>query len=380
MKIIVFYFAFFAACISTHSNASSCNAHNDNGDTCSIDCPVGESAQCTNATGSSTPTCECSSSLHKSKLTPQDVSLKEGEDKNQPAIQSTNAADVLNKVLSEQRDVNLRNTCVKVETGEQICRTIKQPCFMPGKIETQGIPEHNFMCRDTICYPVLKDSCSVVKGKVSVVGLVSVVGDATVKVEDPNWKGIPVQHIGRRLTYLNCSDIEQSQQFNITQEITIGSRILMTKSIENTTQTSFKLGFSYAISGDVSTSFSRKVSFSNQEEQAYAEKKTYQESYPVKVAPNSFTTFEVSWSRIEVPIRFTGTAIVDASVTPNLEGIISASQLITKPEDRTIEFEGIVYDSNVFGASTKNLTRAATAADCAGKGGALETLSETTIN
>jgi hypothetical protein len=40
--------------------ASSCTAHNDNGGTCSVDCDAGKSAECSNASGSSAPTCECS--------------------------------------------------------------------------------------------------------------------------------------------------------------------------------------------------------------------------------------------------------------------------------------------------------------------------------
>lgn len=38
---------------------SSCSAKNDLGDTCSISCPEGEAAHCTNGTGSASPTCEC---------------------------------------------------------------------------------------------------------------------------------------------------------------------------------------------------------------------------------------------------------------------------------------------------------------------------------
>ena len=39
---------------------SSCSATNDNGDAqCSITCSEGQAAQCSNATGSGTPTCEC---------------------------------------------------------------------------------------------------------------------------------------------------------------------------------------------------------------------------------------------------------------------------------------------------------------------------------
>jgi hypothetical protein len=41
------------------AGGGSCSAHNDVGDVCSISCPVGQAALCTNAAGGGTPTCEC---------------------------------------------------------------------------------------------------------------------------------------------------------------------------------------------------------------------------------------------------------------------------------------------------------------------------------
>ena len=38
---------------------SSCSAHNDVGGTCSISCPDGKAASCSNGTGASSPVCEC---------------------------------------------------------------------------------------------------------------------------------------------------------------------------------------------------------------------------------------------------------------------------------------------------------------------------------
>ena len=39
--------------------SSSCSAHNDVGDTCTISCPEGQAAQCFNAAGAGTPQCQC---------------------------------------------------------------------------------------------------------------------------------------------------------------------------------------------------------------------------------------------------------------------------------------------------------------------------------
>jgi hypothetical protein len=41
---------------------SSCSAHNDSGGTCSITCPSGQSASCSNTTGANPPICQCVSS------------------------------------------------------------------------------------------------------------------------------------------------------------------------------------------------------------------------------------------------------------------------------------------------------------------------------
>lgn len=40
-------------------NRASCNAHNEVGDTCSISCPVGQSALCRNTNGAISPDCRC---------------------------------------------------------------------------------------------------------------------------------------------------------------------------------------------------------------------------------------------------------------------------------------------------------------------------------
>ena len=55
---------------SQHAVAdASCSATNENGDqTCSISCPSGQSAICTNATTSNAPSCSCSGTLDSSHL------------------------------------------------------------------------------------------------------------------------------------------------------------------------------------------------------------------------------------------------------------------------------------------------------------------------
>ena len=64
---------------------SSCSAKNDAGGTCSVSCPSGQSASCSDTTGANPPICKCVSaegSLARSKKSRrQDVAAK-GNDKN----------------------------------------------------------------------------------------------------------------------------------------------------------------------------------------------------------------------------------------------------------------------------------------------------------
>src|SRR5579872_5222298 len=94
---------------------SNCSATNTNGDqTCSISCPAGQSAQCTQGIGSNSPTCECLG-------TPDPPAhLKNGgwklaekkrfvplENKDAPPQILTNVPAVLNAKLATMRDYHL---------------------------------------------------------------------------------------------------------------------------------------------------------------------------------------------------------------------------------------------------------------------------------
>jgi len=381
MRWIMAVAAIIALTQTSSSYASSCSAKNDAGGSCSINCGEGQKAYCQDASGGSTPECVCNStSLNRNfkleKIEPQTLGTISNQDS---ALTSTNAEAVLNGVLSAQRDVKLREACTKVETGEQICRKVKMPCALPDKPVLMAAPIREVLCTDFQCHPTYKDSCVNVVGKLAVAGTISANSDVKVKVEEPNWDGIPVEYLGRKLTFLNCSNSEQSQQFSYSQDITTGGRVVMTKAVENTTGSSFKLGFSYGVSGEASASFSKKVSFTDQQEQNFQEKSTISESFPIKIPAQNITTFEVSWQKTEVPVRFGGVTVVDAPVSSNLENILVTSQIVPDEKERSIAFEGIVYNSNVFGSRIKNISKPVEKSDCAGKENSLELLSNVPI-
>lgn len=344
-----------------HANAASCSAKNDVGDSCSIDCDTGQQALCQNATGSSTPTCECKDSsfarTFKSGTQSRGAALLPLAVAPAP-IQNTNAADLLNAKLALQRDVKLRQECHTVDTGKQECHTHFMPCVLSTNIDMLN------RCPVSECFPITAQQCSIATGKVQVAGAIMLENDPTVTVQEPNWNGIPTSFLGRKLTYLNCSPKDQQQTFTVTQEATTGGRVQMTKTIQSTSGITAKVGFSYFVDVDVTASFSQTVSTSTQDEQNFQQKQTITESDPVVIPANSYTEFEVLWRRVEVPIKFSGVALVDAPITPNLEQLKLASQILPSAADRSVPFEGYVYNATVLGAQISNKSRATTAAEC----------------
>ncbi|MCK8655421.1 hypothetical protein [Pseudomonas umsongensis] len=379
MRLLIIITALIALSPITSGYASSCSAKNDAGGSCSISCADGQKAFCQDSSGGSAPECECQNNLTNRNFKLEKSAPKIGMLNLEQPLSSTNAVTVLNGILAAQRDINLREVCTKVESGKQSCKTIRMPCAAPDKPVLMQAPIREVLCSDLECRPIYKDSCTIAVGKLTVAGPISADADVKVKVTEPNWDGIPVEYLARKLTFMNCSNAEQNQQFSYSQDITTGGRVVMTKAIENTTNSSFKLGFSYVVSGEASVSFSKKVSFTDQQEQNFQEKSTISEVYPIKIPPQSTTTFEIAWRKIEVPVKFNGVAVVDAPLSNNLENILFASQLVPDPKDRSIAFEGVVYDTNVFGASIKNIATPLNPHACEGKENSLMLISNDPI-
>jgi hypothetical protein len=117
-------------------------------------------------------------------------------------------------------------------------------------------------------------------------------------------------------------------------------------------------------SASVSTSFSHKVTVTNSEEQSFQTEEVIGENTPVELPANSVNTFEETWIKREVPVKFTGQVILDGPVKANLENIRLISQVLPNAADRSAAFEGFVYNSVLYGAAIKNYSRTATAAEC----------------
>ena len=347
------------------STASTCSAHNDSGDTCNVDCSAGQEAKCSNGSGASSPTCECRDAsgfkpwfksgpgIFSGMLSPL------GTPSN--AIQSTNAADILNAKLAQQRDVSLRQECRQVETGERVCREKVRHCVLRFGPEPPAFDR----CVEQECAPVTVQQCTNVSGKLQLSGPIVVENEPEVVVREPNWDGIPTDVIGRKLTYTNCSTEKQTNTVSVTQEVTRGSRVQMTKAVSTTNSISAKIEFEFAISAEVNASFSQKIDTSSTSEQNYQTREVLPHTDTVILPPMSLTTYTVSWRRMEVPVFFSGIATVDGPVTQNLENIKLASQLLTAAEDRELAFEGAVYNTTVMSADVVNHATPLTVAECA---------------
>lgn len=376
---------------------ASCSAQNDRGDTCSITCAVGQAAVCSNAVGSGTPSCECQGSPSDGSavlLVPPARMQAQAQRANPVAaqaaqsvrIEATNARVALNQKLAGLRDYKLRMSCREVDTGESVCHESHGP-RCPVGVPTPGAKAaaqvvEPLCAGDIICYHRTKTVCDIpVFGKLTVTGPLSVDGEPKVTVKEPNWNDVPVQFVGRRLEYLNCGPLQQQQTFAFAEKYTLGERVIMTKTVEDTiggelaANVSYSPGSGGGFGGGTSAkvSFSHKVSLSNSKEQSFTTEKNLSESVPVQLPPNSVNVFEAQWRKIDAPISFSGAVVLDASLSSNLEKVAHVSDVLPTAPDREVQFAGLITASAVYGLTIKNNSRPATQADCpAGKQGAVQ--------
>lgn len=117
------------------ASQSSCSATNDNGDQrCSISCQAGQSASCSDASGSGVPSCTCTGvsdgdpnssafSVLQSHVLQSDVSKKDVSNDDKPSdddippppppspIEITDLISVINAKLGTLSDYHLRDSC-----------------------------------------------------------------------------------------------------------------------------------------------------------------------------------------------------------------------------------------------------------------------------
>ena len=376
MIVFVCWFASF----SSPSFASSCSASNESGDTCSIDCQSGQSAVCTNATGNSQPICKCEGTpTGVDGLMMHIKSFSSGIVNQTPLkIEKTNALDTINLKLASERDYKLPNGCRMVDQGKRTCRAEHNDtvCILNNN---NGFRKVGFCGPriSVVCDVVEKEQvCDVeVKGKLKVISI-SLDKEPVVKVEEPNWSSIPDRFIGRELDYVNCSNEKQSQKYGVNEEVSVGEKVQMTKSIEDSSGEEISANVQYSppgstggVGGNVGkkSSFSHKINVTSLNEQDFQQKRAISENTEITLAPNSVTHVSMKAKVSEAPIKFTGKAVFDGIISDNQESIKKLSDIYPKKSDRTIEFSGLIYSTILYNTVIDNQARPPSPGECVGK-------------
>lgn len=327
--------------LSYQANAASCSAKNDIGDTCSVDCDIGQTASCSNATGASTPTCECKdSSLLFSKFS-------SGTDTIDPLTS-------INAKLTSLRAYKLRNDCQDVIVGQQCHHDDTSPSRFAS--ETNGEVPLFVRGTSTTCVQIHEQRCTVVSGKLTVNSPLKIEKDPDVTVNPPDWKGIPDDYFGYRETYINCTSDKQTETFNHAETLKLGSKVIKTKTVNVGSAVSVKVTFSFVVDAETSAAFNHSVSITDTTEEDLEDTKTLSWTANLSIKPYVKVVMLHSWTRRSVPVTYSGSVLLDASTGPNLEGVSLISQVLPA-SDRTFPFSGVVSTARLYeGVTSPNET------------------------
>ncbi|WP_137917202.1 hypothetical protein [Hydrogenophaga sp. 2FB] len=203
-------------------------------------------------------------------------------------------------------------------------------------------------------------------GKLTASDPVSVLGDPKVTIAFPNWADIPSRILGFKVTYVNCTPLEQSFTFEHTRQVRLGSKVTKTKTLQTNTSVNAKIGFDFIVKGDSTISFSQTVGLNSAEEQNYEFTETIRYSNPVKAEAMGVTETNHWWVHRTVPVKFSGTVELDTAISSNAEGIRNLSAVFPSSADRVFDFAGVVDNSDLVEALTVPVYKKMTVAQCEG--------------
>jgi hypothetical protein len=360
VEITIMAAAFLFSILSTSVHASSCSATNDSGGMCSIDCPAGQSAQCTNGTGSSSPVCECEGSANfKPKFTtlkvdPKIGTLSTGADK----LTETDLLSVVNAKLAALPAAHLSDRCGQVPDGGQICHDHWYPCVFSAT-KTQSLAPGDAViqfqrCLESVCSPTYKNVCNPVMGTLTSNGVFVKETEAKVQIVEPNWDDIPTSFFGLKATYNNCNPKDQSFSFTQNVKLTVGSKLTKTQSIKSSQEISASVGFEYSVKGSVAAKFSREINVGSAEEASDQTEQSFSYQETVNVPAMHRVVYTHEFAQKNVDIRYIGNIQVTGGVSPNLSGVQSLAEALPNPADRMFSFAGIVSNSTVYEGITNN--------------------------
>ncbi len=367
-------FLLLVACFTCRASltlAESCSATNDLGDTCSVDCPSGQAAECMNGTGAGSPTCKCTGTPEKPSwlFTAKrlDNTIKAHRNvkgdfvDEKVTIEATDARVVINRSLSSLRDYKLSNNCSRVRTGrycESGCASSNAAQFRPG--EGCGPPH---------CEDVFATRCSLVTGKLTISGALELESQPVVDFKEPNWKDIPQDFLGLKETYTNCSDTAQDITFSHSEKTMIGTTVTKGKTVTTGKEITAEASANFTLAGGgggakLGVKFSNTISVSESRTETHQEEKTFTASIPIRVAPMTHVDFAHYFIRREVPLFYSGTVQLNGPLVQNLEGVNSLKDVMQDAKQRTFEFSGVVVDVSMYEGQTDNIARKLTLADC----------------
>jgi hypothetical protein len=203
-----------------------------------------------------------------------------------------------------------------------------------------------------------------VTGKLVAVEPISVVGEPKVDIAFPNWSDIPSRILGYKVTYVNCTPVEQNFTFEHTRQIRVGSKVTKTKTLQTTTAINAKVSFDFILKGETTISFSQMVGLSNAEEQSYETTETLRYATPIRATAMGVTTTKHWWVHRSVPVKFNGTVELDTAIAPNAESFRSLSAVLPSKSDRVFDFSGVVENSDLVEALTAPVFKALSDAEC----------------
>jgi hypothetical protein len=201
-------------------------------------------------------------------------------------------------------------------------------------------------------------------GKLTASEPISAVGEPKVSISFPNWADIPSRILGYKVTYINCTPLEQGFTFEHTRQVKVGSKVTKTRTLQTNASIGAKVGFDFIVKGETSISFSQTVGLNNAEEQNYESTETVRYANPIRVAAMGVTTTNHWWVHRTVPVRFSGTVELDTAIAPNAESIRTLSTVLPAPVDRVFDFAGVVENSDLVEALTAPVFKKLTDAEC----------------
>jgi len=385
-----FHRALFAAsvilAIATHLAAqSSCSATNDNQDqNCSISCPAGQAAQCSNGVASSPPSCTCSGVpegifasnsrirwmgksgfISATEKTLRMAGAREPMALKQlapgPTIETTNVIDVINSKLSSLPDHHISDSChLEPANGPGVGPIVPFPGLPP-------IFQHVMQFK-RVCQPV--------NGKLSVLSPLLVTDGPTVKIGTPNWANIPADVYEQHATYTNCSAAQQSESFQHSVVMTVGETIANTHALMTGSSQSISVNGGLHVGivsfgASASLAVNTQTTLSDTDTHSQSQQETNSVTLPLIVPAMTRITLSHAFIQYQVPIPFTGFVTVDGSVSQNLDGVSHLSQILPSAADRTFSFAGQVTDSTLIDANTTTTSKTLTQQDCASQQGAM---------